>query len=91
MALKSKISSAAGRRHKKSPDLGELGGTLTQVIGASFWPRQEPKIIICLNYSAQAFPGETSTLAGASLLEYIAGALPEGPAPKSSAATQDGG
>src|SRR5258708_5655588 len=29
---------------RKCPGLGGLGGTPTQAVGASFWPRQEPKI-----------------------------------------------
>jgi hypothetical protein len=27
---------------EERPDLGELGGAFTQVVGASFWPGQEP-------------------------------------------------
>ena len=30
------------RRNKKCPGLGELGGALTQAIGASFWSEDEP-------------------------------------------------
>ena len=49
------------RAHKKCPGLGGAGGAPTQAIGASFWPRREPKI--CLNFLSRELQRRTPLLA----------------------------